>query len=442
VNKRRAFFGRDLPDSWELAAIGDVAKVVGGSTPKSKEPSYWDGPIPWLAVSDLTGYRDQYISGGARSITQAGYDSCATQLLPAGAVIFSSRAPIGYVAIAARDLCTSQGFKSFVPTDAVSSEYLYWYLQAARPLIEQLASGTTFKEISGRAAKTIPVPIPPRAEQDRIVAAIDACMNDLDAALRSVKAAVFGGAALNRSVLERSVAEGEVTAVGDVLAKVEAGKSFRCQSRSASFDEWGVIKVSAMTWGAFQEGENKAVLPGTEVDARWEIEPGDLLLSRANTSVYVGASVLVRECRPRLLLSDKSLRLRPADGVASAWLHAALSAPSTRAQISDMATGTKDSMRNISQAKLRQIRIRVPSAEVQRAIVAEIDRQLQSLGQATVELTEAQEQAVSLRRAILTRATTGRLVPQDRANEPASELLRRIREEPMEAETAPEAIAT
>jgi hypothetical protein len=95
----------------------------------------------------------------------------------------------------------------------------------------------------------------------------------------------------------------------DVVTHIEAGKSFACEPRPAGPNEWGIIKVSAMTWGEFRQHENKAVPADREINPAHEIRPGDILVSRANTEAYVGAPVLVRKCRPRLLLSDKSLRL-------------------------------------------------------------------------------------------------------------------------------------
>ena len=93
--------------------------------------------------------------------------------------------------------------------------------------------------------------------------------------------------------------------LADLLDRIEAGKSFECLTRRANPDEWGIIKVSAMTWGTFDEDENKAVPPGKSIDPRYEIRPGDILLSRANTVDLVGATVLVRNCRPRLLMSEQ-----------------------------------------------------------------------------------------------------------------------------------------
>lgn len=170
----------ELPASWRWATIGEVARVVGGSTPRTSDPSFWGGDISWITPNDLSGYTSKFIGRGRRTITKAGYESCSTQMVPAGTVLFTSRAPIGYVAIADQALCTNQGFKSLVCGPEVRAEYLYWYLQSARGLIEGMASGTTFKEISGRTAATIPVAIPPLDEQDRLVASIERQLTRLD----------------------------------------------------------------------------------------------------------------------------------------------------------------------------------------------------------------------------------------------------------------------
>ncbi|MGW3069320.1 restriction endonuclease subunit S [Streptomyces sp. NPDC001130] len=168
----------------------------------------------------------------------------------------------------------------------------------------------------------------------------------------------------------------------DVLITIEAGKSFTCEPRPAEDDEWGIIKVSAMTWGSFQAGENKAVPAGKEINEKHEIRPGDILISRANTREYVGAPVLVRDCRPKLLLSDKSLRLVPGHEVDRRWLLYLLSSPQVRRHISDTATGTKDSMRNISQRALLDTPIDIPPIAEQHRIVDALEDHLSRLDNA------------------------------------------------------------
>ncbi len=198
--------------------------------------------------------------------------------------------------------------------------------------------------------------------------------------------------------------------LGDILARIEAGKSYKCEPRPATVEEWGVIKVSAMTWGDFDEGENKAVPDGFPFNPDYEIRPGDILLSRANTAAYVGASVLVRQCRPRLLLSDKSLRLVPAEGVNREWLAYLLSSPVIRSQISERATGTKDSMRNISQGVLGELECFLPPAEEQRRIVAALDEQLSRLDAAVEAVQQSQTRSGQLWSSILHQMTEGTLL--------------------------------
>ena len=150
--------------------LADIGKIVGGATPSTKRTDYYDGKIAWITPKDLSGYHTRWICSGQRNITQKGFDSCSTQILPKGSVLFSSRAPIGYVAIAKNPLCTNQGFKSIVPDkNIISPLFLYYLLKCYTPKIEAMASGTTFKEVSGATMKNFRVPIPRSLEeQDRI----------------------------------------------------------------------------------------------------------------------------------------------------------------------------------------------------------------------------------------------------------------------------------
>jgi type I restriction enzyme S subunit len=163
-----------------------------------------------------------------------------------------------------------------------------------------------------------------------------------------------------------------------------------------------------MTLGVFRPGENKAVSTDA-VNELLEIKSGDLLVSRANTSAYVGASVLVEATRPRLLLSDKSLRLIPTPGVDIRWLAAALAAPSARRQISALATGTKDSMRNISQKSLLSVTLPAASTDQQQRVVTKRQDIISRRQHIAAQLEKALRQGMNLRRALLAAAFSGRL---------------------------------
>ncbi len=158
----------DLPESWMFARLKHIGEVIGGGTPKTNIDEYWDGNIPWLTPADLSGYEDMHISTGARTITELGLKSSSAQLLPENSILYSSRAPIGYIAIAANPISTNQGFKSVVPYNSTMSPYLYYCLKARTSDIVRRATGTTFKEISGSEMAETIVPLPPINEQQRI----------------------------------------------------------------------------------------------------------------------------------------------------------------------------------------------------------------------------------------------------------------------------------
>lgn len=162
-----------IPDTWLWVRLVDIGDIVGGGTPKTSEVSFWEnGTISWITPADMRGL-GKYVSCGMRKITKAGLEKSSARLLPKGTVIYSSRAPIGYIAIALNELCTNQGFKSVIPFNVELSEYLYYCLISQTQNIISRASGTTFKEISGGEFGQTIIPIPPLAEQKRIVAKIE-----------------------------------------------------------------------------------------------------------------------------------------------------------------------------------------------------------------------------------------------------------------------------
>lgn len=164
----------DIPSNWKWVRLDSIGSIQGGGTPKTKVKEYWEnGTIPWVSPADLTGYKDKYISVGRKSITELGLSKSSAKLLPPNSVLFSSRAPIGYVAIAKNHIATNQGFKSVVPFIEGVSDYIYYYFQAFIEDIQSRSSGTTFKEISGSRLGESLMPLPPLTEQKRIIKKIE-----------------------------------------------------------------------------------------------------------------------------------------------------------------------------------------------------------------------------------------------------------------------------
>ena len=164
---------------WKTCTIGDLGTVIGGATPSTKKIENYDGgTIPWITPKDLASFSGRFISHGERNITESGLKSCSTQLMPAHTVLFSSRAPIGYIAIAEQELCTNQGFKSIVPNKGTDYMFLYYLLKYNKDRIENLGSGTTFKEISGGIMRVIEVSVPESIEEQRRIAHVLSALDD------------------------------------------------------------------------------------------------------------------------------------------------------------------------------------------------------------------------------------------------------------------------
>ena len=160
-----------MKQGWEIKKLGEVCEIVGGSTPKTKEPTYWNGEYYWATPADLNG--SKYISSTMRTITDAGIKSAHLQLLPTGTVLLSSRAPIGKVAITAAPMYCNQGFKNLICGNTLNNGYAYWFLSHNTHYLNSLGAGATFKEISKKVVEQIPITIHPLSEQERIVAELD-----------------------------------------------------------------------------------------------------------------------------------------------------------------------------------------------------------------------------------------------------------------------------
>ena len=164
---------------WIDCTLSDLGTIIGGATPSTKmEENYQNGHIPWITPKDLSVFRGRYISHGERNITQQGLKSCSTQLLPKHSILFSSRAPIGYIAIAECELCTNQDFKSIVPNERTDYMFLYYLLKFNKNAIENMGSGTTFKEVSGSTMKSIPVRVPVSIEEQKRIASTLSALDD------------------------------------------------------------------------------------------------------------------------------------------------------------------------------------------------------------------------------------------------------------------------
>ena len=169
--------GLKLSD-WKKVKLSELGTIVGGGTPSTKKEEYYGGNIPWITPKDLANFGERYIEHGNRNITLTGLENSSAKILPAGSILFSSRAPIGYIAIASNNVSTNQGFKSIIPNSDVDSLFLYYLLKFNKDKIENMGSGTTFKEVSASIMKSIEVFIPTEIVEQRKISAILGAIDD------------------------------------------------------------------------------------------------------------------------------------------------------------------------------------------------------------------------------------------------------------------------
>ena len=169
-----------FPEGWMAVALGDVATVVGGGTPKRSEPDFWNGNVPWATPTDVTGLRGRTISQTASSITEAGLVSSSATLLPPNSLLMTTRATIGACAINRVEMATNQGFQSLVPKAETCVDFLYYLVQYHVRRLEQLAAGSTFLEVSKRTVRGFRVHMPPPPEQHKIAAVLSSVDNIIE----------------------------------------------------------------------------------------------------------------------------------------------------------------------------------------------------------------------------------------------------------------------
>lgn len=457
-----------LPAGWEWTKLGAVlARIEAGRSPKNQGRPARDGEFGVLKVSAVSW--GEFLSEENKALLPG--DIAEAELTVRAGDLLISRANttelVGAVVYVEREypnLMLSDKTLRLVPTPKADPKFLLYALRLplARDFFAKGATGTSdsMRNISQDKIREVSIPLPPLAEQRRIVERVEALLAQAHTARealapvtararrlrQAVLAAAFSGRLSEREpsdepageLLERIRAErallggrrgrGEARALpeglpelpegwtwarlGDVVARVEAGRSPKNQGRPAQDGEFGVLKVSAVSWGKFLPEENKALLQSDIAEPELTVRSGDLLISRANTTELVGAVVYVEHDYPNLMLSDKTLRLVPSADIEPKFLLYALRLPLARDFFAKSATGTSDSMRNISQERLREVQLPLAPLAEQRRIVARVEALLAHADVIEQAVAATSARIADMERAVLARAFRGGLVEQ------------------------------
>lgn len=430
----------DLPSGWANASLADLGVWCGGGTPSKSKSEFWiGGTIPWVSPKDM---KVPLIADAEDHITEAAVSASATNVVPVGSVLAVTRSGILRrtfpVAVTTSAVAINQDLKALKPIDGINPKYVAYYLRRDEQSILHDCSkdGTTVDSIDFPALLKREIPIAPYAEQERIVAAIEEQFSRHDAGvgglqlvqqnLKRMRAAVLQAAATG--LLDSADRLTPRRPLGEALSFLDQGWSPRCENTPAEDeDHWGVIKTTAVQAMHFDESANKRLPNTLSPRPDYELRPGDLLITRAGPRARAGVCCLVRKVRPRLMICDKVYRFRANVNVAlPEYLELILNSPSITKRIDQLKTGISDSGVNITQQKFRELKIALPALDVQEMIVATTETYLSIIEAIETNLKMAVIRAHQLRSAVLTSAFSGKLVPQDSADEPASVLLTRI----------------
>ena len=427
-----------MASEWRDCLIEDIADVIGGSTPSTKDPSNFDGDVPWLTPKDLSGPHDRYVTRGERNLTRRGLSSCSAQLVPAGTVLLSSRAPIGYIAIAKNPIATNQGFRNLLLRPGSVPGFMYYWLMANLPELERHSSGSTFKELSGGALKQIQIRIPPESEQHAI-AHILGTLDDkielnrrMNETLEAMARALFKSWFVDFEPV-RAKAEGRDPGLPKSLADLfpdsfedselgEIPKGWQIKSIGDLADVVGgttpSTKESIYWYGGTHAWATPKDLSRLSVPVLLDTERRitDAGLSQIGSGLLQKGTVLLSSRAPigylavaeiPVAINQGFIAMTPKTGTSNVFL--LLWASVSDEEIISRANGS--TFLEISKANFRPITLVAPPTAVMRAF----DAQVRLLYQRIVECARESRTLAALRDALLPKLISGELLVQDAA---------------------------
>lgn len=354
-----------MTKAWPSVALGDIALITMGQSPPGETYNTAADGLPFFQGK---------AEFGTDYPTTVKWCSAPQRTAIEGDILLSVRAPVGPTNIATEKCCIGRGLAAIRAKDGkANTRFLRYFLRRFEFDLTRQGVGSTFSAINRRDIERMQLLLPPLNKQDRIVAILDATeelrrlREQADRRTADLIPALFHEMFGTRD-------ESATKTLGEIVQSIDSGWSPVCRAESAAPNEWGVLKLGAVTTGTFLGSENKA-LPEEEVPRpAIEVEAGDILFTRKNTKELVAAVAYVWETRPKLLLSDLIFRLRPKVGVSveSVYLAYALKKTDKRREIQSLASGAAGSMPNISKQRLSGVKVSLPPLSLQRVFAGRV----------------------------------------------------------------------
>lgn len=397
------------PKNWQNLQLLDIGTIASGGTPSTKNPNNFGGEVAWITPADLTGYTDKYIYKGKRYLSKIGLKNSSATLLPKGSVLYSSRAPIGYVVIANNEIATNQGFKNLIPnTKIVNSEYVYYFLKSNKDFITSFASGTTFLEISAKRFAKVPIPVPPLAEQKRIVKKIEELFAVIDKNIQKLEHTQQALIQYRQSVLNSylNTHKGNPTTLGEIISPRRERVTYNGDNGNIPFIGLDCIAPNALA--PFKVNSLKDTKSTCFMFYKNDVLYGRMRsylnkVFKAGINGAASAEFIVFPYNTQILPDYLKYTLHQQKFVEFATRNSSGDRPRVKFE-EDLSTFS----------------LILPSLPEQKAIVEKIEKAFACADKAQAAISAALEQAKQLKQSILKRAFEGRLVPQDPNDKPVN----------------------
>ena len=448
-----------LPPGWQWATFSDVAEWGSGGTPKADNPTYYGGSIPWAVIGDLT---DGVVTETETTITERGLAESAAKMIEPGTIMVAMYGSIGKLGLAAVPMATNQAIAFARPKEGVEGKYLFWFLRHEREALNHAGKGATQRNISQTVLKPWPIPIAPTAEQRRIVAAIEELLSRIDAGLKALSRARQNLQRMRAAVLQAAVTgqlvpqDPEAEHAGILVNRLlDEHPEARNHALKLNVDSLPRLPAG---WAWLAVGQLGEVLTGRTPDTKRAeyfgsglpfVTPGDmgeeLILGRAARELTDEGAAEVRRLPANSVLvtcigatigkvglavvpcatNQQINALIPFESYAlSRWVCYAMASPWFFELLRSQASST--TMPILNKSRFQTLPIPLPPIPEQARIVTEVERHLSVFDNLKVVAENNIEHTAQLRRSILGSGFAGRLVPQDRSDEPASVLLARV----------------
>ena len=414
-----------IPEGWETLKMKSVFSVIAGATPDSSETTFWDGDIVWVTPADFKS-KDHYISEGKRFISQKGYESCATTIVPAGSIVVSKRAPIGSVVIARKDLCTNQGCLSFVPTPKANSNFYYYALSVFTEALEMYGTGTTFKEISAFDFSNFRIPYPSLPEQQAIADYLDYKVGQIDTSVAEINTQIEDLKAYRQAVISEAVTKG--------LNPDAPMKDSGIEWIGMIPEDWDSLKVKNIfsviagatpdsTEDSFWDGEVVWVTPADFKSSDHYISVGKRCITQqgyesCGTTLVPAGSIVVSKRAPigsvviarnELCTNQGCLSCVPTKRANSNYYYFALSVFTQALEM----YGSGTTFKEISAFDFSNFRIPYPPLAEQQAIADYLDEKTSKIDTAIKSLENQRDDLNALRKTVISEAVTGKIDLRD-----------------------------